>query len=1122
MKRKELFRKGVTIYLAAAMTVSGFSGYVKAETEALEEPLAFFDFETEAEDGVFDGKNAKATVTGGYELQEAEDGSNVLYLDGSSGFLTVTDKNGDSLLTGKEELMISYDAKPGRTGTNWAFYTAPDANKQGSTERYIGALVKNGTTTIERYNNTYSTRPSNPSASTGTGWSHVDVVLTKKLTVLYVDGVKKSNVASKFLLSDILGNESIFQIGKANWGNGEYYQGWIDNFTIKALIDEEKAEPLVQEDWDEMISIPSETNKRIVIGTTGSNGSAIHVTVTEGTEYASVSKGNVVEIVRPESGSYTFKLKVTASLGAAEKTQEYRITIPAITEKEVAQSLVIPKYITGNLQSEINGMTIQWKSDNEAIAEDGTVTLPKEGSQSVLLTATFGNVSVSGEAELMPYGGTVLTYVTKGNDLLAYADSRRSDALYVAVKDDETGTYEELNKGNAILYVKWNGSQKTYENWQMGSPAFFRKADGTLGIVASANNKEAGIYIWDSKETMTFENETYLKLNDYEIAVSDPKIIYDNASGKYKIFWKGPDETEYVSILDELDTAAEQQMEISYFPLPVAPEQVPEQAEQSQSSEFIMTKQEYETLIKKYGKLYNTGVDEIQVQVDKGQEITLPETVTAHYSDGTEKQLGVVWNEEEFAAIDTSKAGTYEIEGIVKQSVYGYPFIEERADPYIFYNEEDGYYYATGSHYPETTPETWWANAGNCYRAIGLRRSKTLSGLQMAEESLMFAPETGDQWGSFIWAPEFHKINGTWYCLVGAHNFGTNGITNDTAWGWCSSTILIPYIGDGDDTTTLEEDVQAGGMLDKEQWGKPIVLEGAPSFDVSYYYDEANKQGYYILPYTPSNGSLSIVKARSEGVPQFDGPKVKIKEICWPWEYGIQENSITESNPEGMDQGIVEGPYLFEYGDKLYISYSGGTVDKYYCIGLMMADKGSDLTNPESWTGVSYPVLSSYDTVDGDIGGASHVGAGHNAFTLDEYGNIVLIYHARPNPDPHAGKNGAGGLYDPCRNTMVKSVNVAYDGTLVLNMTADEELDPAYQTVKAVITVGDSKETLTDGDVNEDGSVDTNDVLLTLQAATGEQNITEEQKVCADLNGDGGVTAVDALLLLKKVNGRKG
>ena len=212
----------------------------------------------------------------------------------------------------------------------------------------------------------------------------------------------------------------------------------------------------------------------------------------------------------------------------------------------------------------------------------------------------------------------------------------------------------------------------------------------------------------------------------------------------------------------------------------------------------------------------------------------------------------------------------------------------------------------------------------------------------------------------------------------------------------------------------------------------------------------------------PQNAQISIVKAQgSEGVvPQPTGERVVIKSGEWPWEYGVYEGSISASNPEGTDQLVVEGPYLFEYGDKIYISYSAATVDKYYTLGLMMADKGSDLMDPDSWTNIPYPLLSSYDTYEGEISGGAHVGGGHNSVVLDEYGNLALVYHARPYPDPHAGQSGAGGLFDPCRHTVVKSIHVAADGTLIFNMTAEEELDPNFRTVTAVVKIEDDAQTV--------------------------------------------------------------
>src|SRR5690606_27108795 len=81
---------------------------------------------------------------------------------------------------------------------------------------------------------------------------------------------------------------------------------------------------------------------------------------------------------------------------------------------------------------------------------------------------------------------------------------------------------------------------------------------------------------------------------------------------------------------------------------------------------------------------------------------------------------------------------------------------------------------------------------------------------------------------------------------------------------------------------------------------------------------------------------------------------------------------------------------------------------------------------------------------------------GHNSVVMDEHGNPVLVYHARPNPAPNAGEPGAGGLWDPNRHTAVKSVNVRGDGWLALDVTSDEEVATQFKLVHATIVVGDS------------------------------------------------------------------
>lgn len=1116
--------------------------------------LAYFTFDQEAQDGKFTSGNTVAAVQGSVALQErdAENGK-ALYLDGSASYLDLKKTDGSSLLTGLQEITISYDAKPGRTDTNWGFFAAPNTTKQEyEKEHYIGALINGGKTTIERYNNN-GPRPTNISAATGTDWVHVDVVLKKDATILYVDGLKQGVQASSYSLPDILGQNSIFQIGKANWGDsGEYSKMWIDNFTIYGsaltdadLIDPEKARPLVQA-AKEALTIPGQQTVDFALPQEGSNSTEISWNVKGSSSNLSIQDG-IAKVTRPARGQQDAKVTLVATiqLGSVKESKEFTITIPALSAEDVKAGIVIPRYITGDLPSEVNGEKVTWNCDVQGfVSAEGKVTLPDstKGSQKVKLTASMGaNISVTGEAEILAYGGSVLTYVTKGADLLAYADSRRTDALYVAARTDANGQYEPLNKGKAILYVKWNGSQKDYPHRQMGSPSFFRTAEGALGVIASANNSTDSIYLWDTKDMVSFTNERTIKLNEGGMAVQDPRMVYDSASGKYKVFWKNENGASYLTTLDNLKDAPKAGSTIACsYPQAgaVAAAKAPANADVAQAFEFVMSPKEYQAFTRKYGTLHNTGMKSVNVQAKAGEQVKMPETVTAEYSDGSAKELGVIWNQEDLAKLKTAKAGVYEVKGEVQQDAYAYPFISERADPHIFYNEDDGYYYSTGSYYEANMTSN---NVAQSYRKLDIRRAKTIAGLKTAEEHYIRESKVGDRWGGFFWAPEFHKINGTWYCLVGAHDFGSGGITNNTNWNninWCSNSILIPYVGDGDNSTSIEEDIKAGGMLDASQWGEPIILDlpsnANAAFDVSYYEAE-NGQGYYIIP---RNANLLIIKVKGGNgvVPQAEGNAATLKGLQWPWEYGIFEGSVTVDNPKGNDQGIVEGPYLFEYGDKVYISYSGATVDKYYCLGLMMADKGSDLMDPASWTQLPYPALSSYDTYEGQIGGGAHVGGGHNSIVLDEYGNLALVYHARPYPDPHEGMSGAGGLFDPCRHTVVKSINVAYDGTLIFNMTAEEELASSNKTVTATVTITGSQEPPADKQVEK---VTLNKTALTLtqgKSAALKATVTpsdakdksltwksSNEKV-AKVSQSGKVTAIKAgtaTITVTSVNGKK-
>lgn len=227
-ERKKNMKKLLSLLLAIAMLATLIPASVIAQ--GIDNPLlADFNFNKSAADG----GAAVAQINGDCALQQREGDDYALYLDGND-FLKITKADGSSLLAGQEEITISFDIKPDTTGTNWTFYAAPNENVQEyQLEHYFAGLEANKTLTVERYNCSGARITSGNVAGTiGSAWTHVDVTADATTTTIYIDGIAASTRTSDYSLTDILGPNPILYLGKANWANGEYSQGWIDNFRV--------------------------------------------------------------------------------------------------------------------------------------------------------------------------------------------------------------------------------------------------------------------------------------------------------------------------------------------------------------------------------------------------------------------------------------------------------------------------------------------------------------------------------------------------------------------------------------------------------------------------------------------------------------------------------------------------------------------------------------------------------------------------------------------------------------------------------------------------------------------------------------------------------------------------
>lgn len=434
-------------------------------------------------------------------------------------------------------------------------------------------------------------------------------------------------------------------------------------------------------------------------------------------------------------------------------------------------------------------------------------------------------------------------------------------------------------------------------------------------------------------------------------------------------------------------------------------------------------------------QLVNTGVSELPAVRLRAEAIQKEERagalaallnkqrLVACYSDGSKKSYRIRFREDDIAKIGAQGAGVYEVRGMAVFPEYPEILIEQRADPYVI--RADGWYYFTAS-YPVCGMRENEQGVG--YDRIVLRRARSIGELAAAKEVTIWHQKDSKKAFRFIWAPELHCINGKWCILF------TAGTSADNVWG------IRPHL--------LE--CKGGDLMNPASWGTdenlhrmealPEEMTAFRHFSLDMTYFEHNGRHYVVWAEVPEQDSNLYIAEIDPGEPwRLKSAAVQISAPEYDWERrgGVQVN---------------EGPAVLFHGKKVYLAFSASAVDYNYCVGMLEAPADANLLDASSWKKHSEPLLMSSDFTN-------QCGPGHNSFTTDENGNVVLVYHARPyecsnaqDASGHYGdcgytKPGEHGLSDPCRHARAKSVNFAADGTPVLHLAPCEELLDAYRDV---------------------------------------------------------------------------
>ena len=265
-------------------------------------------------------------------------------------------------------------------------------------------------------------------------------------------------------------------------------------------------------------------------------------------------------------------------------------------------------------------------------------------------------------------------------------------------------------------------------------------------------------------------------------------------------------------------------------------------------------------------------------------------------------------------------------------AVYNNPIVLQRADPWVL--KVDGEYYFTGSD-----PE---------YNCIAIRHASTINDLQKAPETVVWRKHESGPASIYIWAPELHRINGAWYIYFAgaATDFETSGLP----------THRMFVLENTDDDPTSDNWVEKGQIVTPvDSFSLDATTE---VIDGVQYLVWAQKD-----PAIEGNSNLYIAKMTNHWTLESEPVMLTKPEYDW----------------ECIDFLVNEGPAFLFHENKIYITYSASGTGVPYAVGLLTADRGSDLLDKASWTKSPVPVFKTC---------AEHgqYGPGHNSFTKSEDG----------------------------------------------------------------------------------------------------------------------------------------
>ncbi|MBE0457397.1 MAG: glycoside hydrolase family 43 protein [Pseudoalteromonas prydzensis] len=268
------------------------------------------------------------------------------------------------------------------------------------------------------------------------------------------------------------------------------------------------------------------------------------------------------------------------------------------------------------------------------------------------------------------------------------------------------------------------------------------------------------------------------------------------------------------------------------------------------------------------------------------------------------------------------------------------PIVLQRADPWLVRDDKTGCYTFIG-----TSPK---------FDEIELRQACRLNDLKLAEPKVIWQKNAKGPMSANIWAPELHKVDGSWYI-----HFAAGDVEKPFS--------IRMYVLKNDSENPMQDNWQEMGQLKTH-------LDSF-SLDATTFSHNGKRYLVWAQQNQPATYNSALWIAEMDSPTSIKEPIVAITEPTLDWE--VQGYKVNE----GAAVMIREG--------KVLLTYSASATDHRYAMGLLWADADADLLDPASWHKKQQPIFASNEKV-------GRFGPGHSSFVKAEDGvTDLLIYHSR-------------------------------------------------------------------------------------------------------------------------------